>query len=724
MAAERAPPLRAPAPPAPPSSAASAATEPPARTGLSLPGILHFIQHEWARFEAEKGRWEAERAELQAQVAFLQGERKGQENLKLDLVRRIRMLEFALKQERSKYHKLKFGTEVPGEKRPEEPVSNGPVELEGAWKEGRQLLRQYLEEVGYSDTILDMRSRRVRSLLGRNPPGIPGIPGISGIPGIPAAPPSPGSPPSPPPPTESLLLRRIEEQIQRNAGKEPDPGLSPSPPEEDSDEEEEPEGPSPTPGPPQIHRRGKPEEEEEEDEDEDEEDSEDALGEFDFLGTPGDTLGTPGDIRESHRCHLRDGDLGPPRPPEVSPGLPAEALALDGLGDLAELTVTNDNDGGDVSCGRPLSPKRSWSPRLTLRSHYDAVRALAFVPCHPALVTASEDATLKLWNLQKPLVPKRSAALDVEPVYAFRGHRSAALDVEPVYAFRGHRGAVLAVAVAAGGGAGDSAGDTGDGAGDTGDTGDIGLCCSAGLDARIRCWRLPALDSDPYDGYDPGVLRGVLEGHEDAVWGLAFDVTGRHLASCSADGTVRLWDPRGDGSGGGTCLSVLDGHKDHGVPTSVAFVATQPAHLVAGFRSGATVLYDLEATKATLVSPNGGGSGQVNQVVAHPWQPLTITASDDRAIRYLDNRTGKVVHSMVAHLDAVTCLALDPSGAFLLSGSHDCSLRLWHLCERTCVQELPAHRRKHHEAVLAVAFHPRRPLSASAGADGLAKVFV
>ena len=36
----------------------------------------------------------------QAQLAFLQGERKGQENLKTDLVRRIKMLEFALKQER------------------------------------------------------------------------------------------------------------------------------------------------------------------------------------------------------------------------------------------------------------------------------------------------------------------------------------------------------------------------------------------------------------------------------------------------------------------------------------------------------------------------------------------------------------------------------------------------------------------------------------------------
>lgn len=37
---------------------------------------------------------------FQARIAFLQGERKGQENLKQDLVRRIKMLEFALKQER------------------------------------------------------------------------------------------------------------------------------------------------------------------------------------------------------------------------------------------------------------------------------------------------------------------------------------------------------------------------------------------------------------------------------------------------------------------------------------------------------------------------------------------------------------------------------------------------------------------------------------------------
>ena len=40
---------------------------------------------------------------------IIQGERKGQENLKNDLVRRIKMLEYALKQERAKYSKLKYG---------------------------------------------------------------------------------------------------------------------------------------------------------------------------------------------------------------------------------------------------------------------------------------------------------------------------------------------------------------------------------------------------------------------------------------------------------------------------------------------------------------------------------------------------------------------------------------------------------------------------------------
>ena len=36
----------------------------------SIPGILHFIQHEWARFELERSQWEVDRAELQVSIRF------------------------------------------------------------------------------------------------------------------------------------------------------------------------------------------------------------------------------------------------------------------------------------------------------------------------------------------------------------------------------------------------------------------------------------------------------------------------------------------------------------------------------------------------------------------------------------------------------------------------------------------------------------------------------
>lgn len=31
----------------------------------TLPGILHFIEHEWQRFQAERSQWDTDRAELQ-----------------------------------------------------------------------------------------------------------------------------------------------------------------------------------------------------------------------------------------------------------------------------------------------------------------------------------------------------------------------------------------------------------------------------------------------------------------------------------------------------------------------------------------------------------------------------------------------------------------------------------------------------------------------------------
>uniref|UniRef100_A0A915K328 Striatin N-terminal domain-containing protein n=1 Tax=Romanomermis culicivorax TaxID=13658 RepID=A0A915K328_ROMCU len=147
----------------------------------TIPGVLHYVQHEWAKFEMERSQWEVERAELQARIAFLQGERKGQENLKNDLVRRIKMLEYALKQERLKNHRLLHGSSADVDLTDQAVTdeTNSVMQLPSDtdaittqpnsntyWREGRQLLRKYLEEIGFTDTILDVRSYRVRSLLG------------------------------------------------------------------------------------------------------------------------------------------------------------------------------------------------------------------------------------------------------------------------------------------------------------------------------------------------------------------------------------------------------------------------------------------------------------------------------------------------------------------------------------------------------------------------------
>lgn len=39
------------------------------RPPYTMHGVLHFLQHEWSKYEMEKAKWEMERAEMQ--VRFL-----------------------------------------------------------------------------------------------------------------------------------------------------------------------------------------------------------------------------------------------------------------------------------------------------------------------------------------------------------------------------------------------------------------------------------------------------------------------------------------------------------------------------------------------------------------------------------------------------------------------------------------------------------------------------
>ncbi|KAM7155388.1 striatin-3 isoform 3-T3 [Molossus nigricans] len=656
-----------------------------------------------------------------ARIAFLQGERKGQENLKKDLVRRIKMLEYALKQERAKYHKLKYGTELnqgdlkmptfESEETKDTEAPAAPQNSQLTWKQGRQLLRQYLQEVGYTDTILDVRSQRVRSLLGLS-----------------------NSEPNGSVETKNLeqILNGGEspkqkgQEIKRTSGDvlETFNFLENA---DDSDEEEENDMIEGIPEGKDKHRMNKHKIGNEglAADLTDDPDTEEALKEFDFLVTAEDGEGagearSSGDGTEWDKDDLspatevwdvdqglisklkeqykkeRKGKKGVKTEPITFPsgggksfimGSDDVLLSVLGLGDLADLTVTND---ADYSYDLPANKdafRKTWNPKYTLRSHFDGVRALAFHPVEPVLVTASEDHTLKLWNLQKTVPAKKSASLDVEPIYTFRAHI----------------GPVLSLAISSNG----------------------EQCFSGGIDATIQWWNMPSPNVDPYDTYEPNVLAGTLVAHTDAVWGLAYSGIKNQLLSCSADGTVRLWNPQEKLP----CICTYNGDKGHGIPTSVDFIGCDPAHMVTSFNTGSTVIYDLETSQSLVmlssqIDSDLQSSNHINRVVSHPTLPVTITAHEDRHIKFFDNKTGKMIHSMVAHLDAVTSLAVDPNGIYLMSGSHDCSIRLWNLDSKTCVQEITAHRKKLDESIYDVAFHPSKAYIASAGADALAKVFV
>ncbi|XP_058507827.1 striatin-like isoform X1 [Solea solea] len=746
-----------------------------ARAQYSIPGILHFLQHEWARFEVERAQWEVERAELQAQIAFLQGERKGQENLKKDLVRRIKMLEYALKQERAKYHKLKYGTELnQGDMKPpsydsdeaNENETSGSFNNQLSWKQGRQLLRQYLQEVGYTDTILDVKSQRVRALLG-----------LAGDGGGRTGERSSTEPMVNGTDTKGMGTRGKAELSDTSAVLEAFKFIENAAAEfSDEDEEDDSEGKDRTHVESRTILRKKPPSTSTStpasmDTTEDP-DTEEALKGFDFLSSPDEMDTSPesrgtGDgtewekdeqgpiseawdvdpglitkLKEQYRkerkgkkgvkrpnrsklqdmlANLRDAEdlshMQPPSTPQSRPNAvrfnehegnradEVEAMTFPptsgkafimgtdeameselGLGELAGLTVANEADSLAYDIGNNKDAMRkTWNPKFTLRSHFDGIRALVFHPVEPVLITASEDHTLKMWNLQKTAPAKKSTSLDVEPIYTFRAHR----------------GAVLSVVMSS-----------------TGEQ-----CFSGGVDGTIQCWNTPNPNIDPYDSYDPSVLRGALSGHTDSVWGLVYSSAHQRLLSCSADGTVRLWDANTTSP----ALAVFNDNKKLGIPSSVDLVCSEPAHLVTSFTNGQIGLFNMETSQLVLSLESNlepGTPCQINKVLSHPTLPITITAQEDRHIKFYDNNSGKLIHSMVAHLDAVTSLAVDPNGLYLMSGSHDCSIRLWNMESKTCIQEFTAHRKKFEESIHDVAFHPSKCYIASAGADALAKVFV
>ncbi|MFI6480881.1 AAA family ATPase [Nonomuraea sp. NPDC050663] len=205
-------------------------------------------------------------------------------------------------------------------------------------------------------------------------------------------------------------------------------------------------------------------------------------------------------------------------------------------------------------------------------------------------------------------------------------------------------------------------------------TGDPGLAAQLALAA----YRLsPTADAEG------GLLSAVagmpatlLTGHENAVYGAAFQPGGGLLATASTDGTTRLWDVRLPQRSQG--LAVLRGHV--GPALAVAF------------------------------APGG-------RVLA--------TAGDDRTVRLWevsDPRAPRTLAVLPGHTQGIRYVSFSPDGRTLASAGHDGVPRLWDVSDplrARLAAELPVEPGSMTTAALA----PAADILVSAGPGGAARLW-
>ena len=177
---------------------------------------------------------------------------------------------------------------------------------------------------------------------------------------------------------------------------------------------------------------------------------------------------------------------------------------------------------------------------------------------------------------------------------------------------------------------------------------DQGQLASGSADGTVRVWSLESAPSQPSQSASATVLKppkaqGVGLGASRDMTAVAYHPLGNLLCTAGADKLVRIWTLP-DGS----CQHVLQGHRGH-----INAIAFQ------------------------------GGTGRVVASVEGSGLGLQYFSSDNSLILWdLEAPVGaEMIVRLCGHKRRVNCCAFNGSGALVVTGGNDNSVRLWVLSE-------------------------------------------
>jgi WD40 repeat protein len=204
---------------------------------------------------------------------------------------------------------------------------------------------------------------------------------------------------------------------------------------------------------------------------------------------------------------------------------------------------------------------------------------------------------------------------------------------------------------------------------------------SGNADNYLRLWRVEDCKE---------LLIG--KGHQSWVSATAFSPDGKLLASGSFDHTIRLWRVET-----GECVGLLQGHQ--GWVWSLAF-SPDSQTLLSGSDDCTVKIWDVATAicRQTLTEHKGW----VWSVTFSPDGQTMATAGNDQMIRLWESATGQLCKCLVGHEGWIRAVRFESSGQRLISGGDDATLRIWDVTTGDCLQVLSGHRR----AIMSVAYAP------------------